>query len=302
MLLVFDFEEFGSWILKKIRQTPVPATDSSRRTFLKRNLTIASLAGGTFITGVGVANSFDPKVKRVNIPLKPGHHGLKGLKVVQLSDIHIGPSLKHDFSTLLVERVNALEPDVIVITGDMIDGRVVEIGNDLLPFKNFKSIHGTFFVTGNHEFYWYSREWTAYAKELGMKVLNNENVKLSHADSHFYLAGVSDLASIRLDPENACDMKKAKNDIPEDAFKILLAHQPKTCFEACKLKYDVQLSGHTHGGQGFPWNIIVHLVQPYVKGLHDVEGMQLYVSSGTGFWGPPNRFMVESEITEIIFS
>ncbi len=305
MLLVFDIEILVSWIKKKIINTTefeVESNSHSRRSFLKRNLTIASLAGGGLVTGVGLASSFDPKVKPVVIELKSHHAGIKGLKVVQLSDIHIGPSLKSAFSQLLVDRVNALKPDVIVITGDMVDGRVSEIGEDLKPFKDFQSTHGTFFVTGNHEFYWYSREWTDYAKELGMKVLNNENVQLTHNGTPFYLAGVSDLASRKHDPENACDMIKAKNAIPDEAFKILLSHQPKTCFEACKLNYDVQLSGHTHGGQGFPWNIIVHLVQPYVKGLHDVEGMKLYVSSGTGFWGPPNRFMVDSEITEIIFS
>jgi hypothetical protein len=101
---------------------------------------------------------------------------------------------------------------------------------------------------------------------------------------------------------NECNPKLAIQDITDNKFKILLSHQPKTCFESSKLKYNVQLSGHTHGGQGFPWNIVVHFMQPYVKGLHKIEDMHLYVSSGTGFWGPPNRFMINSEITEIIFS
>lgn len=302
MLIALDLGDLFSRLKKKMNKEDAFLEVDSRRSFIKKNVTLATLAGGSFVTGVGFANSFDPKKVSVQIPLKTEHLGLLGLKIVQLSDIHIGPTLRSEFATLLVERVNAMNADLIVITGDMVDGRVHDIGKELLPFKDLKSRLGTYFVTGNHEFYWYSSEWTQFANELGMKVLNNENLKLEHKGTEFYLAGVSDISSRKLDPQNACDLTKAKTQIPESAYSILLSHQPKTCFEACKLKYNLQLSGHTHGGQGFPWNIIVHLVQPYVKGLHDVEGMHLYVSSGTGFWGPPNRFMVNSEITEIVFT
>lgn len=306
MLIAMDLGDLFTNLKNRLRKKEtIPANSeetNSRRTFLKKNITLATIASGSFVTGVGFANSFDPKKVEVKIPLKTSHLGLAGLKVVQLSDIHIGPTLRSEFATLLVERVNAMEPDLIVITGDMIDGRVHDIGKELMPFKNFKSKMGTYFVTGNHEYYWYSSEWTQFASELGMKVLNNENVKLEYKGAEFYLAGVSDISSRRLDPVNACNLDRAKLNVPEEAYSILLSHQPKTCFEACKLKYNLQLSGHTHGGQGFPWNIIVHLVQPYVKGLHEVDGMHLYVSTGTGFWGPPNRFMVNSEITEIVFT
>ncbi len=273
----------------------------SRRNFLKNNFTVATVVGGGAITGLGFANSFDPKIVPVSIPLKANHQELKGLKIVQLSDIHIGPTLKSEFAKMLVEKVNGLNPDLIVITGDMIDGRVNVIGEDLLPFKDFKSKLGTYFVTGNHEYYWNSKEWCEYAQTLGMKVLSNENAPLSYNNNTFYIAGVTDISSRKYDQKNACDPVKAMVNIPSESFKVLLSHQPKTCFETAKLKYDVQLSGHTHGGQGFPWNFIVYLVQPYIKGLHKVEDMHLYVSSGTGFWGPPNRFMVNSEITEITF-
>lgn len=301
MLLLLDLNDLIHWIRNKFSHKQELITNNNRRDFLKKNLTFATIAGSTLATGIGFANSFDPKKKSIDIKLKNMHAGLNNLKIVQLSDIHIGPSLKSEFAQLLVDRVNAMKPDVIVITGDMIDGRVTDIGKDLLPFKNFQSTYGTYFVTGNHEFYWYSREWTDYAKSLGMQVLNNSHVRLNFKGTDFYLAGISDISSRKLDPENACDPLKACAGIPADAYSILLSHQPKTCFEASRLKYNLQLSGHTHGGQGFPWNMIVHLVQPYVKGLHDVDGMLLYVNSGTGFWGPPNRFMVDSEITELNF-
>lgn len=306
LLLILDLIALVNFLKKKfstnaIEQTTEPES-LSRRDFLKNNFTLAAIGGSGLVTGVGYASSFDPQVVSINVPLKPEHKSLKGLRIVQLTDTHFGPTLKADFAELLVEKTNKLNPDLVVITGDMVDGRRSAIGDDLLPLKNLKSKYGTFFVTGNHEYYWYADEWCEYAKELGMRVLNNENVQLTHNDTTFYLAGVTDIYSRKIDPANACDPKLAGENIPEGSYKILLAHQPKVCFEASRLKYDLQLSGHTHGGQGFPWNVIVYFVQPYVKGLHNVDGMNLYVSSGTGFWGPPNRFMIKSEITEIILS
>lgn len=292
----------GNFSTQPINEITTNENIINRRSFLKRNLTFAPLLGGATITGIGYYNSFDPKIEQVFISLKPEHIGLKGLKIVQLSDIHLGPTLKADFAELLVERVNKLSADLVVITGDMIDGTVASIGDDILPFKKFNSKYGTYFITGNHEYYWHANQWREYVQSLGIKVLNNENIKISFNNHDFYLAGVADVYSKRLEPDDPCDLEKAKKSIPAGAYSILLSHQPKTCYEASKLGYDLQLSGHTHGGQGFPWNMIVYLVQPYVKGLHTIDNMQLYVSKGTGFWGPPNRFMVDSEITEIIFT
>ncbi|MGZ3789667.1 MAG: metallophosphoesterase [Bacteriovorax sp.] len=300
--LTFILVDFRNLFVKMFHhKTPHPV-DQSRRDFFKKNLAITGIATSTMISGAGFANSFDPKVNTVTIPLPDEHKNLHGLKIVQLSDIHIGPTLKKDFCELLVSRVNALNPDLIAITGDMIDGRVDYLKDELAPFLNFKSRLGTFFVTGNHEYYWYANEWIEWVKNSGMKPLVNENVILSYNDTDFYLAGVNDPSSIRLDRRNGTNAKKSIEGVPSKAYKILLAHQPNSCFQASKAGFHTQLSGHTHGGQGFPWNIIVGLVQPYIRGLNQHEGMNVYVHSGTGFWGPPNRFMVDSEIAEIIFT
>ncbi|MDD4973069.1 MAG: metallophosphoesterase [Bacteriovorax sp.] len=284
------------------KRSPPALADLGRREFFKKNLAITGIATSTMIAGAGYANSFDPQVSTIHIPLSEAHKNLNGLKIVQLSDIHIGPTLKKEFCEMLVTKVNALKPDLIAITGDMVDGRVAYLKDELLPFLNFQSRLGTYFITGNHEYYWYANEWVAWARSSGMTPLMNENVKLSHNNTDFFLAGVTDPSSNRLDKKNASDPKKAVLGIPTEAYKILLAHQPNACFRACKAGFHTQLSGHTHGGQGFPWNIIVTLLQPYVRGLNKHEGMNVYVHSGTGFWGPPNRFMVNSEIAEIIFT
>lgn len=296
--IILDIKNFFQ---EHAHNTSSPAVDLSRREFFKKNLAITGLASSTLVSGVGFANSFDPKVVQVNIPLPTEHKGLHGLKIIQLSDIHIGPTLKKDFCSMLVEKVNALKPDIIAITGDMIDGEVDFLKEELAPFLNFKSKFGTYFVTGNHEFYWYADKWVEWARMSGLNPLINENVKLNYNNTEFYLAGVNDPSSHRLDKKNATDPMKASKGIPVNAYKILLAHQPNACFKASKAGFHTQLSGHTHGGQGFPWNIIVTLVQPYVRGLNRHENMNVYVHSGTGFWGPPNRFMVDSEIAEIIF-
>ncbi len=302
ILLWFLFLDFKNLFDRYFEPQPSMQVNQSRRDFFKKNLAITGLATSTMISGAGFANSFDPKITTVHIPLPDEHHGLEGLKIVQLSDVHIGPTLQKEFCEMLVTKVNALNPDLIAVTGDLVDGQVSYLKDDLAPLLKLKSKYGTYFVTGNHEYYWYADEWLEWNKTLGMKPLVNENVKISHNNTDFYLAGVNDPSSMRLDPKNGTDPQKAAIGIPASSYKILLAHQPKTCFQAAKAGFHTQLSGHTHGGQGFPWNIIVSMVQPYIRGLNKHEGMNVYVHSGTGFWGPPNRFMIDSEIAEIIFT
>ncbi|AUN99127.1 metallophosphoesterase [Bacteriovorax stolpii] len=286
----------------RTKKHPHKEIDQSRRDFLKKNVLFAGLGSATAVTGVGFYQSFTPEIVKVSIPLPPEHAGLHGLKIVQLSDMHIGPTLKKEFCEELVKTVNAMEADIIALTGDCIDGTVEFLRDEMAPLLNLKAKHGVYYILGNHEYYWYANEWLEWAKTSGFNPLINEHVKLQHADIDFYLAGVNDPSADRLDKARASDPKKAAAGIPKDAYKILLAHQPKSCFAAVKEGFHTQLSGHTHGGQGFPWSLIVYLIQPYVKGLHNHEGMNIYVHSGTGFWGPPNRFMVKSEIAEITFT
>jgi predicted MPP superfamily phosphohydrolase len=299
MCIILDLSNIAE---KWMGKSHAPESDNSRRNFLKKNLILTGLGGATLVTGVGFHNSFEPKIVKVNIPLPPDHKNLNGLKIVQLSDMHIGPTLKKDFCEMLVKEVNALNPDIIAITGDSIDGEVKFLKDDMAPLLNLKARLGVYYITGNHEYYWYANEWIEWARTSGLNPLLNENVKLNYNNTDFYLAGVNDPSADKLDKDNGSDPKKAALGIPKEAYKILLAHQPKSCFKASKEGFHTQLSGHTHGGQGFPWSILVHLVQPYVRGLNVHEGMNLYVHSGTGFWGPPNRFMINSEIAEIVFT
>lgn len=297
---VFIFIDLFHFTTAKFPKHPI-SIDHSRRNFFKKNFLFLGVATSSVVTGAGYLNSFDPKIKKVTIPLPLAHAGLSGLKVIQLSDIHIGPTLKKDFCELLVKKVNELNADLIIITGDMIDGKVEYLKQELNSFANFKSKLGTYFITGNHEYYWDATGWIEWVKSIGIKPLVNENIKLNFNNTEFHLAGVNDAYSREHNFSAPMDIQKASLGIPKDNYKILLAHQPKCCFEASKNGFHTQLSGHTHGGQGFPWNIIVTMLQPYVKGLYNHEGMNVYVHSGTGFWGPPNRFMIDSEIAEITF-
>ena len=200
LFILLDLKNIFDNFFKRSHPSPM---DFSRREFFKKNLTIAGIATSTMIAGTGYANSFDPQVNTIHIPLPDNHQNLAGLKIVQLSDIHLGPTLKKEFCEMLVQKVNELQPDLIAITGDMIDGRVDYLKNELMPFLNFKSRLGTFFITGNHEYYWYADEWIDWARNAGMTTLMNENIKLTFNNIDFFLAGVPDQSSSRLDKKNA---------------------------------------------------------------------------------------------------
>jgi predicted MPP superfamily phosphohydrolase len=298
ILIILDLEQVFHILTDKYFSKKSQAPEG-RRAFLKKTVTLGGLTSAIAVTGAGYATSFNPKTKNVKIPLRDQYKDLSGLKIVQLSDIHIGPTLKREFAQMLVDRTNALNPDLIVITGDLIDGDVGSIGVEIEPFRNFKAPLGVFYITGNHEYYWGAESWIEKVRSLGITALMNENRVLKFNNTEFYLCGVTDLYSAKYDPPNSPDYTKAIANTREDKYKILLAHQPKAIFEASKFNFNLQLSGHTHGGQGVPWNIIVRMVQPYISGYYVHEHMDLYVNNGAGFWGPPNRFMIDSEIAFI---
>ncbi|XDD51905.1 metallophosphoesterase [Leptospira sp. WS92.C1] len=271
-----------------------------RRQFLNQVLSfsVLGLAGG--LTGIGFYQAHKKlKVIEVDVLEKNLHSSLEGFKIVQISDIHIGPTIKKSFLEAVVKTVNELEPDLIAITGDLVDGPVSKLGRHITPLANLKSKYGTFFVTGNHEYYSGALSWIRELKGHGIQVLLNENRILQHGNASITLAGVTDLKAGSIIAEHKTDPHQAMRGGETTDYKILLAHQPNSVFESAEAGFDLQLSGHTHGGQYFPGNILIYLAQKFVAGLHRHKSTWIYVSRGTGYWGPPLRLGAPSEISVI---
>jgi predicted MPP superfamily phosphohydrolase len=239
-------------------------------------------------------------VVTVRVPLAGLPGPLQGFTIVQISDIHVGPTIRARYVEAIVEAVNRLKPDLVAITGDLVDGSVAELGEQVAPLRRLVSRHGTFFVTGNHEYYSGAIPWIAELERLGIKVLHNEHVVIERAGAKLVLAGVPDYGAGHFDQSHRSDPQAALAGAPaRAAVKVLLAHQPRTAPAAAQAGFDLQLSGHTHGGQFLPWTFFVRLQQPFTAGLHRLGRMWVYVSRGTGYWGPPKRVGAPSEITEI---
>jgi uncharacterized protein len=252
-----------------------------------------------FATGVGFANARRrARVKCVEIPLRNLPPALNGFSIVQISDIHVGRTIKREYVDAIVDAVNALDADLIAITGDLVDGPVQELAPHTAPLARLSARHGAFFVTGNHEYYSGERAWTAEFKRLGLRVLLNEHVVVQHRGVPVVIAGVTDYSSHQFNAAQRSDPAAAAAGAPLNAAaKILLAHQPRSAAAAATAGFDLQLSGHTHGGQFWPWTLFVRFQQPFTAGLHRLNSLWVYVSRGTGYWGPPNRFGSPSEIT-----
>lgn len=252
-------------------------------------------------TAIGYVNARRPaRVKRVPVPLAELAPALAGFRIVQITDIHVGPTIKQDYLQAIVDRVNALDPDVVAITGDLVDGSVAELRAHVAPLAQLRGRHGVFFVTGNHEYYSGVYGWVGELQRLGIRVLHNEHVVLQHGGAPLVLAGVPDYGGHHFDPAHASDPAAALRGAPAQATRVLLAHQPRTAPAAAEAGFDLQLSGHTHGGQFLPWGFFVPLQQPYTAGLHQLGRLSIYVSRGTGYWGPPKRLGAPSEIAELV--
>jgi uncharacterized protein len=254
-----------------------------------------------FVTVVGlIIARRSPAVIDVRIPVLNLPRALHGFSIAQISDVHVGPTIKRGFVEDIVRRVNDLNADMIAVTGDLVDGSVQQLSRHTAPFAGLRARHGAYFVTGNHEYYSGEQAWSTEFRRLGLHVLKNEHVVLQHDGASLVLAGVTDYSAHHHDPAQRSDPAAALRGAPTDAgARVLLAHQPSSAAAAATAGFDVQISGHTHGGQFWPWNLFVHLFQPFTSGLHRVKHLWIYVSRGTGYWGPPNRFGVPSEITRI---
>ncbi|MEZ0260758.1 MAG: metallophosphoesterase [Alphaproteobacteria bacterium] len=233
-----------------------------------------------------------PKVKRIEIKLKDLPDTFDGFTIAQISDLHVGPTIGRRYAQKVVNMTNGLKADMIALTGDFVDGNVDDLATGVAPLAQLKAPDGVFFVTGNHEFYWDAQAWIEKFRQLGARVLLNEHEVIKRGGQSIVIAGILDLsAGHRSDPVEAL-----RGTRPEDII-ILLAHQPGSYAAAHKAGVDLQLSGHAHGGQYFPFSLVIRFFQKYHQGLNLHDSMYVYVSNGTGYWGPPLRTFVPAEIT-----
>ena len=251
------------------------------------------------MTALGLLNARrTAAVVPVDIPIADLPDALHGFTIAQISDIHVGPTIKQPYVDSIVEAVNRLNADMVAVTGDLVDGSVADLARHVAPLARLASTHGTFFVTGNHEYYSGAGAWINELRRLDVRVLLNEHVVLQHGAAMLVVAGVTDTSAHHFDPAHRSSPSAAIAGAPKHAaVRVLLAHQPRSAPAAAEAGFDLQLSGHTHGGQFFPWNIVVRWLQPFSAGLNRLKNLWIYTSRGTGYWGPPKRFGAPSEIT-----
>lgn len=285
----------GLWLLGAASPSPVDSASVMQgRAFLALSVT-AALSAVALRGGLAL-----PCVKRVEVALARWPSALDGFRIVQISDVHIGPLRDRRFAGEITAAVNGLAPDLVAVTGDLVDGSVARIGAEVEPMRGLRARHGVFFVTGNHDFYSGADSWVARMRECGWRALRNERVVIGSGDACFDLAGVDDTHGHLVEPGAGEDVERALADRDESRPVVLLAHDPATFHRASQRDVDLQLSGHTHGGQIWPFRWAVRVSVPWVAGLYRRGLSALYVSSGTGFWGPPMRLGAPAEITELI--
>ncbi len=273
--------------------------DSWQRFEVWSAVAVPSLAA--LLTLVGLINARRrARVRTVDVPIAGLPASLHGFTIAQISDIHVGPTIKRNYVAAIVAAVNDLDADMIAVTGDLVDGSVEGLSRHTEPLSGLSARHGAYFVTGNHEYYSGVNAWVAELRRLGLRVLMNEHVVLRHEGAVVVVAGVTDYSAHHFDPAQQSDPAAAIAGAPGDAaVKLLLAHQPRSAFAAAPAGFHLQLSGHTHGGQFLPWNWFVRLQQPFTAGLHRIGDLWVYTSRGTGYWGPPKRLGAPSEITRL---
>jgi predicted MPP superfamily phosphohydrolase len=275
--------------------------DAKRRLFLLRtvNTLAVGVAASSAIVGTNTA-LMGPVVREVLLPIDDLHPDLDGFSIAQISDVHVGPTIRRIHVERIVRMVLDTYPHMIAVTGDLADGTPSQLSYDLEPLLDLKAPFGAYYVSGNHDYYWDADAWTEKVKTLGLDPLNNEHRILTIKKARLLVGGVRDYSCGRIIKDHVSDPHLAiQNASPVD-FKILLAHQPQSCYKALTAGFNLQLSGHTHHGQFVPWNLITRFAFPYYKGLNLHENkLWVYVNAATGYWGPPQRLGIPSEITLI---
>ncbi|WP_063772607.1 metallophosphoesterase [Streptomyces sp. NRRL S-495] len=270
-----------------------PAAPSpERRLFVARAVAIGASGAAAAVVGTGMYGVLrGPRLKQVTVPLAKLPAAAHGYRIAVVSDIHLGPILGRAHTQRIVDTINAAKPDLITIVGDLVDGTVPELGRDAEPLAQLRARDGAYFVTGNHEYFSGAAPWVDFVRELGVHPLQNARVELGGFD----LAGVNDIAGER--EGDGPDFGRALGDRDPARTAVLLSHQPVTIHDAVRHGVDLQLSGHTHGGQLWPGNFVAELANPTVAGLERYGDTQLYVTRGAGAWGPPVRVGAPSDIT-----
>ncbi|WP_097875922.1 metallophosphoesterase [Streptomyces sp. ms184] len=276
--------------------TPAPALAPlpSRRLFVSRVVGGAAAAAGLATVGYGTYGVLrGPSVKRITVPLAKLPRAAHGFRIAVVSDIHIGPILGRAHTRRIVDTINATSPDLVAVVGDLVDGSVADLGSAAEPLAALRARHGSYFVTGNHEYFSGAEQWIDHVRELGLVPLENARVEIEGFD----LAGVNDIAGET--EGQGPDFGRALGDRDRGRAAVLMAHQPVVIHDAVEHGVDLQLSGHTHGGQLWPGNYLAELANPTVAGLERYGDTQLFVSRGAGAWGPPVRVGAPSDITVV---
>ena len=276
---------------------PTASPAVNRRVFLARAGAVAAGAASVSLVGVGAVNALGPPdLLQVPVRLRRLDPAFNGFRIAVVSDIHLGPLSGRAHTERIVRMINETAPDLVAIVGDVVDGTVDELGPAAEPLRDLDSREGTFFVTGNHEYFVEDPlSWLRELERLGVQPLRNENTAIRRGAAAFDLAGVNDIAGESR--SDAPDFDRALSGLDSSRPTVLLAHQPVQVEEAAARGVDLQLSGHTHGGQMWPFHYIVRIAQPSLAGLSKVDNTQLYVSRGAGFWGPPVRVGAPPDIT-----
>ncbi len=304
--IVTDVFLLAKWIIKRLKKSKLSEqeinvsskkTDASRRLFLQNSLSAGVVAVSAGFVGYGLSEAMGmPDVKHVRVPVQNLPSDFHGFSIVQLTDLHINKPVPFNRIEKIVQNVNSLKADAIVITGDLSDSDPLYVQKELQPLSSLKAMHGKYFVSGNHEYYTGIEGWIKEVARLGLTNLHNEHRVIERNGKRLLMCGVPDISAPTMS-SHVSDPILAQQGSQDSDIKILLAHQPQSVYNATKVGYHVQISGHTHGGQLFPWTYVTDFVQPYIHGLYKVENTQLYVSRGTGYWGPPIRIGAPPEIT-----